>query len=65
MLRVELADLQTNEFDLALSGLDADPLLEIMAGEETSTEGITDDDAVPKVLETPMSRPSGCKNGHR
>ncbi len=56
MLRVELADLQSNDFDLALTGFDADELLEIMAGEETSTEGNTDDDAVPEVPETPVSR---------
>jgi hypothetical protein len=57
MLRVELADLQSNDFDLALTGFDADELLEILAGEETSTEGNTDDDAVPEVPETPVSRP--------
>ena len=56
MLRVELADLQSNDFDLALTGFDADELLEILAGEETSTEGNTDDDAVPDVSETPVSR---------
>ena len=56
MLRVELADLQSNDFDLALTGFDADELLEILAGEETSTEGNTDDDAVPDVPETPVSR---------
>jgi ParB-like chromosome segregation protein Spo0J len=57
MLRVELADLQSNDFDLTLTGFDADELLEILAGEETSTEGNTDDDAVPEVPETPVSRP--------
>ena len=56
MLRVELADLQSNDFDLALTGFDADELLEILAGEETSTEGNTDDDAVQDVPETPVSR---------
>ncbi|MEF8717524.1 MAG: site-specific DNA-methyltransferase [Candidatus Accumulibacter necessarius] len=56
MLRVELADLQSNDFDLALTGFDADELLEILSGEETSTEGNTDDDAVPDVPETPVSR---------
>ena len=56
MLRVELADLQSNDFDLVLTGFDADELLEIMAGEETSTAGNTDHDAVPDVPETPVSR---------
>jgi len=56
MLRVELADLQSNDFDLALTGFDADELLEILSGEETSTAGNTDDDAVPEVPESPVSR---------
>ncbi len=56
LLRLELEELKLNEFDLALTGFDADQLLEIMAGEETSTDGQTDDDAVPEVPETPVSR---------
>lgn len=56
LLRLELADLQEADFDLALTGFDADELLEIMAGEETTTEGDSDEDAVPEVPETPVSR---------
>lgn len=57
LLRVELAALQEDDFDLALTGFDADELLEIMAGEETTTEGQTDEDAAPEVPETPVSMP--------
>lgn len=57
MLRVELAALQDEEFDLALTGFDADALAELMAGDETDAEGQGDDDAVPEVAETPVSRP--------
>ncbi len=57
MLRIEIASLQDDEFDLALTGFDADALAELMAGDEPDAEGNTDDDAVPEVGETPISRP--------
>ena len=57
LLRLELEELQLGDFDLALTGFDADELLEIMAGEETTTEGNTDEDAAPEVPETPVSKP--------
>ena len=57
MLRVELADLQGEGFDLDLTGFDADALAELMAGEEPVNDGQTDEDAVPEVGETPVSRP--------
>ncbi len=57
MLRVELADLQDEGFDLDLTGFDADALAELMAGDEPVNEGQTDEDAVPEVGETPVSRP--------
>jgi DNA modification methylase len=56
MLRVELADLQDEGFDLDLTGFDADALAELMAGDEPVNEGQTDEDAVPEVGETPVSR---------
>ena len=56
LLRVELAALQEADFDLALTGFDADELLEIMAGEEATNEGNTDEDAVPEVPVTPVSK---------
>jgi DNA modification methylase len=57
MLRVELAALADENFDLAITGFDADALAELMAGDEPDAEGQTDDDAVPEVAETPVSRP--------
>jgi len=57
MLRVELAALADDDFDVALTGFDADALAELMAGDEPDADGKTDDDAVPEVPETPISRP--------
>jgi DNA modification methylase len=54
MLRIELAALQDDDFDVSLTGFDADALAELMDGEES--DGETDDDAVPEVPETPVSR---------
>ncbi len=56
MLCVELAALADDDFDVALTGFDADALAELMAGEELDADGQTDDDAVPEVPETPISR---------
>ena len=56
LLRLELAELQEADFDLALTGFDADELLEIMVGEESTTEGHTDEDAAPEVPVTPVSK---------
>ena len=42
MLQVELAALQDENFDLALTGFDADALADLLAGEETTTQGDTD-----------------------
>ena len=57
LLRLELEELQLDDFDLSLTGFDDDELLEIMAGEETTTEGNTDEDAAPEVPVTPVSKP--------
>jgi len=57
MLRIELQSLQEDGFNLDITGFDADALAEIMAGEETTVEGNTDEDAVPEVPVTPISRP--------
>ncbi|PUE42436.1 site-specific DNA-methyltransferase [Limnohabitans sp. Bal53] len=57
MLRIELQSLQEDGFNLNITGFDADALAEIMAGEETTVDGQTDDDAVPEVSATPISRP--------
>ena len=57
MLRIELQALQDDGFDLNLTGFDADALADLLAGEETDNEGQCDEDAVPAVQETPISRP--------
>ncbi len=57
MLRIELVALQDDDFDVSLTGFDADALAELMAGEDGEGAGQTDDDAVPEVTETPVSRP--------
>jgi DNA modification methylase len=57
MLRIELQSLQEDGFNLDITGFDGDALAEIMAGEETTVDGQTDDDAVPEVPVTPISRP--------
>ncbi|WP_394474822.1 ParB N-terminal domain-containing protein [Ralstonia mannitolilytica] len=57
LLRIELEALQDEGFDLDLTGFDADALAELLAGDEPDGEGETDDDAVPEVSETPVSRP--------
>ena len=67
MLRIEIASLQDDDFDLSLTGFDADSLAELMAGDEPDGEGQTDDDAVPEVSEIPVSRPGDVwlLGGHR
>jgi len=57
MLRIELQSLQEDGFNLDITGFDADALAEIMAGEETTVDGQIDEDAVPELSETPISRP--------
>ena len=57
MLRIELEALELEGFDLDITGFDADALAELIAGDEPDNEGQTDEDAVPEVGETPVSRP--------
>lgn len=57
MLRIELEALQLEGFDLDITGFDADALAELIAGDELDNEGQTDEDAVPEIGETPISRP--------
>ena len=52
-----LEALQLEGFDLDITGFDADALAELIAGDEPDNEGQTDEDAVPEVGETPISRP--------
>jgi DNA modification methylase len=56
LLGLELAELKDAGFDLALTGFSPDEWDALIAGEETSEDGLTDDDAVPEVTENPVSR---------
>jgi DNA modification methylase len=56
LLRLELDALQDDDFDLSLTGFDADALAELFEGEEPDQSGQTDDDVVPEVQDTPISR---------
>ena len=56
MLRIELQSLQEDGFNLDITGFDADALAEIMAGEETTVDGNADEDSVPEISETIISR---------
>ena len=65
MLRIELEALQLEGFDLDITGFDADALAELIAGDEPDNEGQTDEDAVPEVGETPISRPGLGRSAYR
>ena len=56
MLRIELVTLQDDDFDVSLTGFDADALADLLADEDGNSAGETDDDAVPEITETPISR---------
>jgi ParB-like chromosome segregation protein Spo0J len=53
-LRLELAALQEGSFDLSLISFDDDELARLLAAEEATT-GLTDEDSVPGVPESPIS----------
>ncbi len=56
LLGLELAELQEAGFDLALTGFSEDEWDALIAGDDGG-EGLTDDDAVPEVAETAISKP--------
>ena len=56
LLRLELEELQLDDFDLSFTGFDDDEIAELLAGEESTTEGHTDEDAAPEVPVTPVSK---------
>jgi DNA modification methylase len=56
LLGLELAELQECGFDLDLTGFSPEEWEALIAGHETSQEGLTDEDAVPEVPETPVSK---------
>jgi DNA modification methylase len=54
LLRMELKDLQLEEFDLGVIGFSDEELAELLADDEVTT-GLKDEDAVPEVPERPVS----------
>jgi ParB-like chromosome segregation protein Spo0J len=54
LLRLELADLKIEDFDLGLTGYDDDELARLLA--ETPADGLTDADAIPPPPAVPVTR---------
>lgn len=58
MLKLELGELQNEDFNLELIGFSQDELDDLLnLGEEGGKAGLTDDDDAPEVAENPVSRP--------
>ena len=66
MLRVELDSLRDDDFDLSLTGFDADALADLFEGDEGDA-GQTGDDEVPESQDAVISRPGDVwlLGGHR
>ena len=56
LLRIELAALQDEDFNVALIGFDDDELACLLAAQDAAG-GLTDEDAVPELSEAPISLP--------
>ena len=54
LLAAELAALQREDFNLDLIGLEDEELARLLAAQDAA-EGLTDEDAVPELQETPIS----------
>jgi DNA modification methylase len=54
LLRVELAALQEEDFNLNVIGFEDEELARLLAAQDAA-EGLTDEDAVPELSETPIS----------
>ncbi|WKB54364.1 DNA modification methylase [Eleftheria terrae] len=57
LLQFEMAELNEADFDLSLTGFDADEVADILSEDEVEQEGQTNDDAVPEQEARPISRP--------
>jgi DNA modification methylase len=57
LLGLELADLKDAGFDLGLTGFSSEEWEALIAGPETTQEGLTDEDAVPEVGDEPIAKP--------
>lgn len=58
-LRLELAALHEESFDLSLVGFDDDELARLLA-QQDATEGLTDEDSIPELQETPVTTLGDC-----
>ena len=56
LLRAELAALNNESFDISLIGFEDEELARLLAAQD-ATEGLTDEDAVPELPQTPVSVP--------
>ena len=56
LLGLELSELKDAGFDLGLTGFSTEEWEALIAGEEKNTDGLTDEDEVPEVNETPISK---------
>ncbi|WP_210256094.1 ParB/Srx family N-terminal domain-containing protein [Chelativorans sp. Marseille-P2723] len=56
LLALELSDLQEAGFDLGLTGFDDDELQDLLYGSSIEQGGLTEDDAIPEVPATPVTR---------
>jgi DNA modification methylase len=60
MLRLELAELQADAFDLEVLGFSDEELEEFLADPDELTGGLTDEDAAPEPPESPVSAMGDC-----
>src|SRR5690606_38144931 len=56
LLALELSDLQEAGFDLRLTGFDDNELQNLLYGNRDEQEDLTEDDAIPDVPATPVTR---------
>ena len=57
LLRLEIDGLRDDDFDVSITGFDADALSDLLDGEETDQTGQTDDDQIPEVQEDAVAKP--------
>jgi DNA modification methylase len=57
LLGIELSELKDAGFDLGLTGFSTEEWEALIAGEAQTQDGLTDEDAVPEITETPVSKP--------
>lgn len=56
LLGIELAELKDAGFDLGVTGFSPQEWEALIAGKEATKDGLTDEDAVPEVSETPITK---------